>query len=282
MNRYKCRVAAAVIASAYVLRTLVPRPGELLAALLHPHTWVARVGPDAAAGTVCGALLWLVALWLSFGMIISLVALAPGRLGVLAHSVASRVTPAVLRRVVIATAGASIIASPATAFASSVGASPAPAGTSASMLVPSAPGPILPTDQPSSTTEHNGTQTGSATESGSSTPESNSAPPAGEAAGTLPALGWPVDPAPPPITGHSARAGLQSSSTAQRVTVQPGDSLWSIAAHRLGPASSEDQIQAEWPRWYAVNRGLIGADPDLLLAGAELSAPQPANSTEEK
>ena len=108
VNSYRCRVGLTVIGSGYALRTLAPQPGALLRGLRCPHVWVANVGPDAAAGTIAGALLWLIALWLAFGMVVTLLALAPGRIGLLASAVASRVTPAVLRRVGIAAAGASI------------------------------------------------------------------------------------------------------------------------------------------------------------------------------
>lgn len=52
-----------------------------------------------------------------------------------------------------------------------------------------------------------------------------------------------------------------------------GDSLWSIAAAHLGPGAGDDEVAAEWPRWYAVNRDLIGPDPDLILPGQVLTAP---------
>jgi hypothetical protein len=55
--------------------------------------------------------------------------------------------------------------------------------------------------------------------------------------------------------------------------VVPGDCLWTIAATSLGPDASNAEIAAEWPRWYAANRQVIGADPNLLLPGMVLGAP---------
>jgi nucleoid-associated protein YgaU len=55
--------------------------------------------------------------------------------------------------------------------------------------------------------------------------------------------------------------------------VQPGDSLWLIAARRLGPDASDEQIAANWPRWYAANRAAIGDDPSLIEPGQVLHAP---------
>jgi nucleoid-associated protein YgaU len=62
------------------------------------------------------------------------------------------------------------------------------------------------------------------------------------------------------------------------VTVRPGDSLWAIAAERLGGTPSAARIQAEWPRWYAANRRMIGTDPNLVRPGASLLVPEPART----
>jgi nucleoid-associated protein YgaU len=58
-----------------------------------------------------------------------------------------------------------------------------------------------------------------------------------------------------------------------RHTVAAGDSLWLITASRLGPHASTAEIARTWPRWYAANRDVIGADPGLLLPGEVLRAP---------
>lgn len=86
------------------------------------------------------------------------------------------------------------------------------------------------------------------------------------AAATLPAPTWPgaptpaIPPDPPPTVAHPVR-------------VRPGDSLWLITAHRLGPAADPATIAATWPRWYAANRAVIGPDPNLILPGQELTSP---------
>jgi nucleoid-associated protein YgaU len=61
-----------------------------------------------------------------------------------------------------------------------------------------------------------------------------------------------------------------------RVVVHPGDSLWSLAAHELGPDASAAEIAARWPEWYAANRQVIGSDPDLILPGQVLRVPAAA------
>ena len=53
-----------------------------------------------------------------------------------------------------------------------------------------------------------------------------------------------------------------------------GDSLWAIAARHLGPGATDAEVAEEWPRWYAANRAVIGPDPDLVLPGQVLRAPE--------
>lgn len=60
------------------------------------------------------------------------------------------------------------------------------------------------------------------------------------------------------------------------VVVHRGDTLWSIAATHLGPHADAQTIAAEWPRWYAANRHVIGDDPDLVHVGTRLLTPDHA------
>lgn len=69
----------------------------------------------------------------------------------------------------------------------------------------------------------------------------------------------------PPSWGGARRSG--------DVVVQPGDSLWGIAARELGPGASDADVAERWHLWYQDNRHVIGPDPDLLLPGQELRAP---------
>ena len=55
--------------------------------------------------------------------------------------------------------------------------------------------------------------------------------------------------------------------------VRPGDTLWDIAAGELPPESTDADRADAWRRWYAENRSVIGADPDLLLPGTRLHPP---------
>ncbi len=87
------------------------------------------------------------------------------------------------------------------------------------------------------------------------------------------ALDWPglalVSQA-PPSSATQHRPPLPPGRT---VLVHPGDTLWSIAAARLGATASPDQVAASWPQWYAANRDVIGADPSLIHPGEHLVSP---------
>ena len=72
---------------------------------------------------------------------------------------------------------------------------------------------------------------------------------------------------------HHARPGVTPTASRGEVLVKPGDCLWLIAAQRLGPDASSAEIAAAWPRWYATNERMIGADPSLVQPGAVLQVP---------
>jgi nucleoid-associated protein YgaU len=61
---------------------------------------------------------------------------------------------------------------------------------------------------------------------------------------------------------------------AHEVVVRTGDTLWGLAARRLGPGAGNAAIAAAWPEWYAANRAVIGADPDLIRPGQRLRPPR--------
>ena len=61
----------------------------------------------------------------------------------------------------------------------------------------------------------------------------------------------------------------------EEVVVHRGDTLWSIAERHLGDRATPAAVAAEWPRWYAANRAVIGSDPHLILPGQRLVLPAP-------
>jgi len=64
----------------------------------------------------------------------------------------------------------------------------------------------------------------------------------------------------------AAVAAPLSSPTETAVEVAPGDTLWDIAARRLGAGAS-------WPAIYALNRDVIGPDPGVIRPGQRLVLP---------
>jgi len=70
---------------------------------------------------------------------------------------------------------------------------------------------------------------------------------------------------------HAAGPALRPTATggAERV-VHRGDSLWSIAAARLGPDARPGAVLREVHRLHALNADVVGADPDVLLPGQVL------------
>ena len=68
-------------------------------------------------------------------------------------------------------------------------------------------------------------------------------------------------------------AQTEEKSAPSVVEVRPGDSLWSISQERLGPDATPQRIVRGTERIHALNRGRIGADPDLIFVGQELSLP---------
>lgn len=95
----------------------------------------------------------------------------------------------------------------------------------------------------------------------------------------LPEPGWhPARPPTPPKTASPAdpllvRTPRAAATTQEQVVVRRGDTLWDLASRHLGPAASDAEIAASWPRWYEANAATIGADPDLLLPGQVLRPP---------
>ncbi len=96
------------------------------------------------------------------------------------------------------------------------------------------------------------------------------------AADTVPAPAWPVELGATPATPVPAPQTRGEQPASHPVTVRAGDSLWLIAARSLGPRATDQQVAAAWPRWFAANRAVIGADPALLRPGQVLRPPAPA------
>ena len=87
---------------------------------------------------------------------------------------------------------------------------------------------------------------------------------------------WPAMATANEIPRASTQANDQDTAVrpARYVVVAPGDSLWSISEGRLGPSATGPQIARGVERIYALNRDLIGADPDSIFAGQRFALPR--------
>jgi hypothetical protein len=230
------------------------------------EAWAA-IGATGPAGPADGILLvaglggTLLSLWLGLGMALSALAILPGALGDLCRPLAERVAPAAVRRVVAFILGTTLAAAfvPGTAVAG-VGRE---AGHAAVLVATAArhPGAKL----------GGGVAVAAPDASFRSVSERSSSRDRAVVGRGLDE----VDAAPPPSwpANSNSHAAARAKPSLQRITVRPGDTLWSIAADHLGRAASNADISAEWPRWFAANREAMGTDADLILPGQMLRPP---------
>ena len=71
----------------------------------------------------------------------------------------------------------------------------------------------------------------------------------------------------------SSGTGQERHRPASAVVVRPGDTLWDLARDDLGPGADDAAIAARWRTIYALNRAVIGADPDLIQPAQRLRLP---------
>lgn len=89
----------------------------------------------------------------------------------------------------------------------------------------------------------------------------------------------PACPEPTPDRSTLVNRGLRAGTErAPLVVVEPGDTLWAIAAHGLttaqaGTDPSDGEVAAAVTRWHQVNRQVLGGNPDLIRPGMVLQQP---------
>lgn len=96
------------------------------------------------------------------------------------------------------------------------------------------------------------------------------------ALGGLPMPERASDPRRSPTQVRLAVAPSAVGATQDRtVVVRPGDTLWAIARADLVPTARESdaEVGARWREIYALNRTILGADPDLIVPGQRLTLP---------
>lgn len=227
---------------------------------------IAADGPASPADGILVAVALvgtILSLWVGLGMALAALSALPGAVGQACSQLADRIAPAAVRKVVAFILGTALTAAllPGTAVARTSSDAPRPA------VVASAPHAVAPhavralpnladaapdasfrlvTDTPRTSDTVRTTDAGDAAPGPSWSPEIRASSPAASA--------------------HGRPA----------VVVLRGDSLWSIAARHLGPAATTAEIDAEWHRWFAANRQVIGVDADVIAPGQVLHPPKPA------
>jgi nucleoid-associated protein YgaU len=231
----------------------------LMAALGAP---TATANSDQLLVSSAAVAAWLGLGWLGVAVFLEVASVLPGAAGRGCAAVAAKTTPTLVRRIVQAAIGVSVLAGPLIA-APAFAAGPSTNTTTSTSV-----------DRPNSAVA-------------SSPPETSPTPFALD----RPATAF-VPSAPPPatkrspagpaalVTGNAHRdAGEPSTDSTAGYVVRRGDTLWDIAARHLGPSASAVDISRAWPAWYDANRAVIGPDPSVIRPGELLSAPSASTAS---
>jgi hypothetical protein len=215
-------------------------------------------GPADGILLVAGLGGTLLSLWLGLGMALSALSALPGELGQLCRGLAGRVAPAAVRNVVAFVLGTTLTAAlvPGTAVA----------GVEPQALRP----PVVAAAKHagSGLRELRGLALAGPGASSRLTRGSRSVP-----SGAVTNNGYDVNHVMDAAPSPSWSPPVAERHGPERVVVLRGDTLWSIAANHLGPATRAADIDAEWRRWFAANRDVIGDDANRILPGQRLRAP---------
>jgi hypothetical protein len=204
----------------------------------------ATVDDAVAATAAVGVVLVLAWVWVS--LVAHAAAALPGTIGRIGAAVAGAVTPAACRGAVRVLLGVTSVATPVVPVTLAYAVEPAPYGFAAS---PTAAADADLADLP-----------------GIDRPTM--------VAGWVPTVPPPAPPTAPHVDVRVvASPPAETEAVLDEVVVRRGDTLWDIAARALGTQATAVEIAAEWPRWYAANRDVIGADPDLIYPGTVLNPP---------
>ncbi|SHF83948.1 hypothetical protein SAMN05443575_1038 [Jatrophihabitans endophyticus] len=235
----RLRISALTLVDGLAVVGLRPDLAAVADGLTAPRHWLAHAGADRVVAVLAGLGGWLAATWVALGLLAAALSRLPGTAGRLAAATARVALPALVRRLLAGSAGLGVLLAPATAAVATPGTGPGPAGpawpTTPSV---SAPGPAWPTGGEAPVTpDHH--------------------PPRPEHR-------------PQPRDGHPG-----THAAAARVTVRAGDCLWLLGSRRLGADASDARVARYVARLHAVNRDVIGADPDHITPGQVLALPPP-------
>ena len=229
-------------------------------------TAIAAAGPASPADGILivvalgGALL---SLWVGLGTALSALSALPGALGQASTLLAARIAPTAVRKVVAFVLGTALSAAlvPGTAVARTGHEAPRAAVVASAQYAAGALGSAVDSAPNASfSLVSDAVHTSDAIHAIQAIQARNG-----------------TDRAPAP--SWSPERSTPSANSEDRVVelvVHRGDSLWSIAARHLGREATTSQIDAEWHRWFAANRLVIGDDPNAIRPGQVLSSPTSA------
>ena len=239
------RHAMAVVgASGLLLAAAGAPPAAALRSLSSLSASTSPTGPVVAAASV---LAWLLVIWLGVVVVTGAAAALPGAGGRTAAALARRLTPAAVRRIIELGLGVTLAAS-------APGAAPALAAT---WIGPPAPAMRVAQVDPAVVPE-------------------DAAPPA-VSVWRSGGFDWPVPEGAAPSHPPERQPGAAPAPGPESVVVPPGGCLWHIAQAQLQAEGAVEptaaRIAQSWPRWWAANREVIGADPHLVHPGMRLTPP---------
>ncbi|GLY28421.1 hypothetical protein Kisp02_17860 [Kineosporia sp. NBRC 101731] len=294
------RGAALLLAALALVTGLTLQLGHLALGSWAELTAPGPATPDQAFGFIASAAGTALTAWLLVALAASTLAAAASRSRMAAPTArtARRIAPAAVRNAVAALLGVALVATPTVAQAAtyrpmlaasaSAAATETSANNSVAMTVESTTGALTTGSATADATDGailtlvRSTPTSRRTTVASATGEATDSASPREKLLELLSPGWtPERPRPTATSRSQAEVGVLTSSPRRavrepmghHVVVKRGDTLWSIAAQHLGPGANDVDIAHEWPRWYQVNRHLIGADPHKLLPGERLRSP---------
>ena len=199
-----------------------------------------------------------------------------------AAAATAKFSPAFMRRLAVAALGFQLLAAPLATAATPPSPDPQPRPAVSALWTPTAtaagglvlPLPLRGLAAPAAPAAPAGAPATDPAVAAQPPPDPDAALPS-TGPGPAASLPW-IPPAPAVAPGTLAARQLRAENPeagGAEVTVRAGDSLWSLAALRLGPLASDVDIAAEWPRLYRANRSVIGDSPDLLHPGQVLRLP---------
>ena len=226
-------------------------------------TAIAAAGPASPADGILivvalgGALL---SLWVGLGTALSALSALPGALGQASTLLAGRIAPTAVRKVVAFVLGTALSAAlvPGTAVARTGHEAPRAAVVASAQYAAGALGSAVDSAPNASfSLVSDAVHTSNTIHAIHARNETDRAP----------APSW---------SPERSTPSANSEDRVVELVVHRGDSLWSIAARHLGREATTSQIDAEWHRWFAANRLVIGDDPNAIRPGQVLSSPTSA------